>query len=478
MAFRRMWEGADLSVSGSEDSLLSNAIDLKRYLGYGYENAFFVLRQHKAESYYDEEQMKKESEFGYALFTDKKSSNGFTKRKKMRLQRQKKSRQKHSVLTFPGCGTGICWKRKKPLANNTWRSTESSMFRSRNVLKNSMKSLGANFQKPQKTRWRHSLNFHALQSQVLSYGNSWTKKRMFADFLLGQEKDLLIKMHLGQYSFLYSAEGFGPATKQKILEEFFASKKKIFEYETEIKKMLSYYGEIKERQFELTSENNLSEQIVSMFRVLRHFGNSRLEARDAWVSLAFAMRAYSRELCKRFGLPEDGLRDYLSEEMKRLFETGERVPEEVLRQRFEFSIVALMGGKVVALSGEDAKKFYCKNVPKEEIPESVSGMVANRGKAQGIAKVLLFDENLVEEMRKMKQGQILVVGQTRPMLVPALKKAAAIVTDEGGITSHAAIVAREFRIPCIVGTHNATRVFKDGDLVEVDADNGTAKKIK
>ena len=59
-----------------------------------------------------------------------------------------------------------------------------------------------------------------------------------------------------------------------------------------------------------------------------------------------------------------------------------------------------------------------------------------------------------------------------------MKKAAAIVTDEGGITSHAAIVSRELGIPCVIGTKFATKVFKDGDLIEVDADKGIVRKIK
>ena len=61
---------------------------------------------------------------------------------------------------------------------------------------------------------------------------------------------------------------------------------------------------------------------------------------------------------------------------------------------------------------------------------------------------------------------------TAPSFVPMMKRAAAIVTDEGGITCHAAIVAREIKKPCIVGTKNATKVLKDGDMVEVNAERG------
>ena len=66
---------------------------------------------------------------------------------------------------------------------------------------------------------------------------------------------------------------------------------------------------------------------------------------------------------------------------------------------------------------------------------------------------------------------------TRPDYIIGIKKAAAIVTNEGGITCHAAIVSRELGIPCIIGTKIATEVFKDGDLVEVNANHGVVKKI-
>ena len=63
-------------------------------------------------------------------------------------------------------------------------------------------------------------------------------------------------------------------------------------------------------------------------------------------------------------------------------------------------------------------------------------------------------------------------------MVPLLKNVVAIVTDEGGLTSHAAIISRELKIPCIIGTSNATQILKDGDEVEVDANNGIIKILK
>jgi pyruvate, water dikinase len=79
---------------------------------------------------------------------------------------------------------------------------------------------------------------------------------------------------------------------------------------------------------------------------------------------------------------------------------------------------------------------------------------------------------LAAELNRVKEGDVLVTGMTKPDMVPAMKRASAIVTDEGGPTCHAAIVARELEIPCIVGTGKATRMLKNGQVVTVDANRG------
>ena len=79
---------------------------------------------------------------------------------------------------------------------------------------------------------------------------------------------------------------------------------------------------------------------------------------------------------------------------------------------------------------------------------------------------------------QFKKGEVLVTKMTDPDWVPIMKVASAIITDEGGITSHAAIVSRELGIPCIIGTKNATKVLNDGSLVEVRANHGIVKILK
>jgi pyruvate,water dikinase len=82
------------------------------------------------------------------------------------------------------------------------------------------------------------------------------------------------------------------------------------------------------------------------------------------------------------------------------------------------------------------------------------------------------------DLGKMRDGEVLVSPMTTPDVFPVMRKACAIVTDEGGMLCHAAIISRELGIPCVIGTKVASEVFKDGDLVEVDADHGVVRKVK
>lgn len=104
----------------------------------------------------------------------------------------------------------------------------------------------------------------------------------------------------------------------------------------------------------------------------------------------------------------------------------------------------------------------------------IHGEIGSKGKAVGKVKIILHQG----DFSKFKTGEILVTGMTRPEFVPLMKKASAIITDEGGITCHAAIMSRELGLPAIIGTKIATKVLKDGMCIEVDADKGVVKIIK
>lgn len=122
------------------------------------------------------------------------------------------------------------------------------------------------------------------------------------------------------------------------------------------------------------------------------------------------------------------------------------------------------------------KKYRQAIVQAEKINQTaeIKGIVAQLGVVTGRVRLVRNHH----EIKKIEEGEILVTNTTHPDYLQGMKKAAGFVTDEGGIVSHAAIVAREFKKPCIVGTKIATKILKDGDLVEVDANKGIVKLLK
>lgn len=182
-------------------------------------------------------------------------------------------------------------------------------------------------------------------------------------------------------------------------------------------------------------------------------------------------------------------------------EAGKRLKRKDLPWLSYNEIIGLMDGKKIKISDRDHVNWVLAKVNKWNIIKGkeadkimnefdthffdistklIKGTVANKGIYKGMVKVIrtVFSDNIGTEIKKVKKGDVLVAETTGPEMMIACEKAGAIITDEGGLTSHAAIVSRELGIPCIVGAKIATKVLKDGDLVEVNADKGIVRIIK
>jgi phosphohistidine swiveling domain-containing protein len=185
------------------------------------------------------------------------------------------------------------------------------------------------------------------------------------------------------------------------------------------------------------------------------------------------------ELTYRFNVSLDELLMMSNPEIKELIISGGRYNKDLVRERYALSIMSFNNGKFEILSGKKAEKFLLDKKDEIKIDDvnyeqtEFKGMCACAGYARGAVKIV----NDVSDMPKMEKGDIMVAHTTFPSLVPAMKKAAAIVTDDGGITCHAAIVSRELRVPCVVGVKVVTKVLHDGELVEVEANKGIVRKI-
>ena len=163
------------------------------------------------------------------------------------------------------------------------------------------------------------------------------------------------------------------------------------------------------------------------------------------------------------------------EEADKTINSGElAVSVNELNQRLKhYGVIHSNQGDFI-LSGDDSIAALNLIEPIAPKTDVVEGTVIWQGKVQGKARVLFS----IDDVPKMKQGEIMICPMSDPDYMPAIHKATAIVTDQGGVLCHAAIVARELQIPCVVGTGYATKIFKDGDLVEVDANQGIVRKIK
>ena len=135
-------------------------------------------------------------------------------------------------------------------------------------------------------------------------------------------------------------------------------------------------------------------------------------------------------------------------------------------------------GKFIIFSGRDAE-LIDKKISQITAGKTITkggilkGTIASKGKSVGNAKVLLGREDI----HKVVKGDIIVAKMTSVDFIPAMRLASGFITNEGGISCHAAIVAREMGKPCLIGTGHATEFFKDGDVVELDAEKGIARKV-
>ena len=187
-------------------------------------------------------------------------------------------------------------------------------------------------------------------------------------------------------------------------------------------------------------------------------------------------------LGKQFAVDPKILTCYNRQEILSLFD-NEKIAQPTIENRSKSYLMFGDGQNFITLDGDSAESIISDFLePSTERGVEIKGISANTGKVKGRVRIILlgydtFDQ-LKHEIDEMKQGEILVAETTSPEFIVACHKAGAIITNQGGLMSHAAIVSREMNIPCIVGTGNATEILNNGDLVEVDGDSGIVKILK
>lgn len=170
------------------------------------------------------------------------------------------------------------------------------------------------------------------------------------------------------------------------------------------------------------------------------------------------------------------VRYLLPDELKDLLKTGQRVSTDYIRDRKSHFTCVLEDSTITPHFGGEAVQVAEKLLEKEEIRDvkELKGLTAYPGKVVGEACIVTG----ASERDKFKRGQILVTRDTTTELTSVIAHSLAIVADQGSLLSHTAIVAREFKIPCLVLTKIGTKVIADGDILEVDASHGIVRILE
>jgi len=276
--------------------------------------------------------------------------------------------------------------------------------------------------------------------------------------------------HLG-YIYVGNTSPFGI---QHYMKELFSIADSNVDVASLREKTVSEHEKTRREQDEIYNQIEIDEKHKNLFRTTSRFSITKLVRRHAQLLDLYLMHKHLlSEISRRLDLTRYQVQFMTKDEVKRALiedmfdkkEYAERMRGCVYYTEKDFEKV------YIGVESQSMKK-QLETVINRDV-EELRGQPANHGYARGVVKIIIR----AKDMSKMNEGDVLVSIATDPDIVPAMKKASAIVTEQGGVTSHAAIVSRELGIPCVIGTKIVTKVFKDGDMVEVDANSGVVRKI-
>ena len=276
----------------------------------------------------------------------------------------------------------------------------------------------------------------------------------------------LLEKHIKKYFYLscgfFDEESFSRKDFNDRLEDILRRKETLEKFNHNFKKI----SREKEKLLNILKPDSATRRIIG-------FGSECVYLKDFIRGNLSRMHYFNKLLfiaiAKKFGGKWQDIANLTPSEIRELLQGKRKIEKrETMILYSDEKGIKWLAGKKAKLLVNDIKK-HSTTADADEIV----GTIANNGKVVGQVKIILKASDLGKS-----KNFVLVAPMTTPDLMPAIRRAIAVITDEGGITSHAAIISREMGIPCIIGTRIATKVLKDGDLVEVDANKGIIKIIK
>lgn len=301
---------------------------------------------------------------------------------------------------------------------------------------------------------------------------------------LSDSKNLTDKKLLGHasnFAYAYLSTYENTEILKSLGQRIGELKNKHGNYKNYVTELRQRKNNVFKKQNEIMTKLTDDKDLVDLANFLRVQGKLRFDYKEWFFGAEYKFLNIFNEIARRINLPvEKYMAIYREQDTERFLLEDKKLTaaERKIREKI-FIFLQIDGGKFF-YTGQEAKNIeqqaFATQINKTT---EVKGIIANPGVVRGKAHVILPKSftYLQKAMHKFKKGEILITTMTQPNLLLIMKKAAAIVTNQGGVTSHAAVLSREIGIPCVVGTLTATDLFKTGDLIEVDATKGVVKRV-
>ncbi len=293
-------------------------------------------------------------------------------------------------------------------------------------------------------------------------------------FIQQEEMDLSTTKNLDQHQQKYYWMHNDYATIKPLTKEYFSKRLKSLD-KKEIQKLKNTFNNLKQQKKKVYQKYKLSSELITTIELLALLSNFR-DARKSYQQMsAESLKKIAQQFSIRTGLPLKTIENFFYWEIENIFNKPKQslLTEAENRYLGAFYIFNKDVFKYKAYSGKRGNKMQQSVQDSINKKNKLQGGTAYPGIVRGKVKIIKGRK----DFKKLEPGDILVAPNTRPEFVPLMKIAGAIVSAEGGVTSHAAIVSRELKKPCIVGVQSALSSLKDGDLVEVDATKGIITKL-
>ncbi len=247
------------------------------------------------------------------------------------------------------------------------------------------------------------------------------------------------------------------------------------DYQRAISEIENYPQNISEEKNAIITNIKPSREVLELITLVETFSQLQDERKMNNFRAEHHLELFVQEFSRRTKRKTADLKMLLHNELIKIMD---KVDEKLIIARHECFVLECREKSIISTIGKNALVIASNFSSVQDIKETmIHGILASTGDQyyfRGIAKLVLS----IKEINKIEEGDILVTTMTSPDFVIGMKKAGAIITDTGGILCHAAIISRELKKACIVGTEIATKVIHDGDVVELHCGRGTVKIIK